>query len=170
MTPECCIYGIREKTETSYFYVGSTKHSAEARFKTHIKDVKRKRHVNKHFQNKVSFVGASNVTVDVLEEVSTQNRFTAEYQWINKLINAGHPLTNRRLNPWPHEVVVPEWTPNKFAHYVFLALLAPEVCEIPENQPLYSACRAVARKIVLSMLKDNKREVLHFLKTGEMPA
>jgi len=164
----CCVYGIRAKNEAVYFYVGSTRHSVTRRFKAHLQDAKTKKHCNKHFQNKVRLLGLGNVVVDTLESVSTQHRFEAEYSWINKLLREGHPLTNHRLSPWPHEV--PELTPAKFARQIFEALLAPEICEIPENQALYSACRQVARKTVLSLLKDNKVEILHFLRTGEMPA
>lgn len=165
----CYIYGIRDQAKAEYFYVGSTGSSVQTRLKSHLSQVCKGRHRNKHFANKVRLLKAENVTIDTLETVTPEERFTVEYRWINKLRSEGHPLTNVRLIPWPHEQQPQEMTPNRISLAIFEALLAPEICEVPENQELYSKLRDIAQKCVKLLLTQHKRELLSFLGSGVMP-
>lgn len=88
------IYGLRAKDSDLYFYIGSTKHSLEHRYKQHVDYTTRGYNKNLHFVNKVSQVGWKNVTADVLVECTEDERFAIEYQWIQSFLSLGHPLTN----------------------------------------------------------------------------
>lgn len=92
------VYGLRVKDEQGYFYVGSTKFDPGARLKAHLYSVKHGSHLNRHFANKVRFVGFSNVVCDTLEETDSLNRWRAEKAWIDKFLADGMKLVNRIHN------------------------------------------------------------------------
>lgn len=92
------IYGIRAKNSDLYFYVGSTKYSAEHRLKQHLDYIRLGHNKNRHFVNKINLVGIENLALDTLEECNELSRWEIEYRWINQLLAGGHPLTNIKLN------------------------------------------------------------------------
>lgn len=90
----CFIYGLRANHSTLYFYIGSTKHTPEQRFKKHISYLRAGYNKNMHFVHAVNKIGIDNVVVDTLAECSANERFKLEYEFINHLKAMGHPLTN----------------------------------------------------------------------------
>lgn len=92
------IYGLREKSSRSYFYVGSSRVGHKIRLASHLSGSRTGKAVNKHLSRKIRQVGAGNVTCEVLEYVDMAERFKREYFWISKLRDEGHRLTNIKLS------------------------------------------------------------------------
>jgi hypothetical protein len=90
----CVVYGLRAQDSELYFYIGSTKFTAEKRLSTHLDYIRLGYNSNRHLCNKVNKVGPENVVVDVLEDTNPLDRWAREEVWIDKLIANGHPLTN----------------------------------------------------------------------------
>lgn len=96
--PQATIYGIRGKDDSLYFYVGSTKYTAEYRFQQHLEQIKGRFNKNRHFVNKAFKVGLDNLVVDTLIKCEPSKQFEIEHEWIECLKALGHPLTNMVYN------------------------------------------------------------------------
>jgi len=92
------IYGIRAKDSKQYFYVGSTKFSAEYRLQQHLDYIRADKNHNRHFVSKIKQVGIENLIIETLEVCNDTNRWQIEDNWIKKLKAEGHKLTNLKLN------------------------------------------------------------------------
>lgn len=95
---ECYIYGLRVMGSPHYFYVGSTQYDPQERLKSHLYDVTKGFHKNRHFCNKVRKAGIDNVVCDVLEVTNSLERWVSEKRWIEQLLAQGHRLVNRIHN------------------------------------------------------------------------
>lgn len=93
------VYGLRSKESNHYFYVGSSRVSAESRVKSHLSAAKSDKGLNKHLSRKIRKIGSENIICDTLEEASIENQFVREYAWITKLRSEGHNLANIKLIP-----------------------------------------------------------------------
>lgn len=93
-TEICYIYGLRDKSDTRYFYVGSTKKLPAQRLREHLDYIRLGYNKNRHLVHKVNKVGVENVVIDALETCTPIDRFDLEYLWLNRLAAEGHPLTN----------------------------------------------------------------------------
>lgn len=88
------IYALRDCGESNPFYVGSTKHSLANRLEAHLYNAKSGKYCNRYLINKINKVGAENVCIELLEEVSASNRFMREYEIIQRYIDDGVQLVN----------------------------------------------------------------------------
>lgn len=88
------IYGLRDKHSNLYFYIGSTKYTADERWEEHQAYVRGGYNKNFHFVNVLNKIGMENVRVDVLHECSSDERFNREYRILALYRALGHPLTN----------------------------------------------------------------------------
>ena len=95
---KAAVYGLREKGQNKYFYVGCTVHNPQSRLRRHIEEAIGDYHSNKHFANKVKKIGADNIVCDILEETLRGQHFAVEKKWIKKLKADGHKLVNKIHN------------------------------------------------------------------------
>lgn len=93
------IYGLKTK-DCEVFYIGSTKHTKEARLKQHADLITTGKHYNKHLANKVLKLGIHNVTAVELETVPIERQFDREHELIQQYIKDGASLTNIVHTPW----------------------------------------------------------------------
>ena len=97
MAGSCYIYGLRPKGG-EVFYVGSTKHDIQDRLKAHLDYIRNGQNNNKYFVNKVNRIGYENIEVVQLEEVTPNDRWIRERDWIQKLLADEVKLVNRIHN------------------------------------------------------------------------
>ncbi len=90
--PMATIYGIQDAE--GLFYIGSTVRHHETRFKQHLSDVARGKHINARFAERVLSSGSRNCSVTVLDVVPECERYEHEYGWIGKVQADGVRLTN----------------------------------------------------------------------------
>ena len=150
------IYGLRKTDEQTYFYVGSTKFSAQHRFRAHMADVRYGTHSNSDFVGKVNEVGQDNVTVDVLEEVPERMRYDSERDWILRLLKEGHRLTNRAyvsFDPYnfsssARAVAFVEMTPERFRMAYDAAHSPPPIAQYPDMQKVSDGVHELLRGMI----------------------
>ena len=92
LTTMATIYAIRDAD--GVFYVGSTIKQADERFNQHLSDVRRGKHVNSRFAERVAASGSVRCSVIILDTIEESRRFECEYEWIAKLQKQGVRLTN----------------------------------------------------------------------------
>lgn len=160
------IYGLRVKGANSPIYIGSTKYTASYRFKSHVRKLWAGNHPNKPLQQLVSVIGIQNLEPYLIECVSGDPR-RREYELINQYRLRGVALLNRILTVSHNAPHTDPLSPFILTRSIILALTAPERCKTPRNQRLYSSLRRVARKYVISLLKDNGPEVLSILRSAD---
>jgi len=155
------IYGLRQTDDTTYFYVGSTKRTAEHRFKAHLAEVRQGTHKNRHFVNKVKSIGEQNIVCDVLQEIPDALRFDIERTWIQRLIDQGHKLVNRMYVDVDPAVFYGslrsdddcwEMTPKEFFEALRMAYSAPPVMDDPDLQWLARALQDCLRSTLETMV------------------
>lgn len=161
------IYGLRRINEQTYFYVGSTRFSADHRFKAHMSDVRLGKHTNRHFVNTVKQTGESNITVDVLQDVDESKRYDAERDWIERLLREGHRLVNRAyvdFDPYgfsggARAVVYTEMTPERFQMAYECAHSPAPVAKDPSMQKISDGLHDVLRVMVDDMIRRFPEQV-----------
>ena len=89
------IYGLRDKSSDKYFYVGSTKHTPQHRWRSHQGQLKCGHHRNESFVRAVQRIGSDNVVCEPLQIVTVTDRWVAERDWVERFIGENHPLVNR---------------------------------------------------------------------------
>lgn len=87
-----CVYALYDPRSPEVIrYVGKTKHCAQARLRSHLKDTE---HTHKaRWLRKLACQGIE-PALKVLEHAAPENLSAVECVWIEKLREAGHPLTN----------------------------------------------------------------------------
>jgi DNA-binding XRE family transcriptional regulator len=86
MTAGCKIYGLRKISTGQYLYVGATMQPPKFRFKHHASSNKQLR---ADFESK-------DIAMDILEVIDHYD-INKEREWVHRLNNEGHPVTNKRL-------------------------------------------------------------------------
>ena len=99
----CAIYGLRDKSKTDYFYIGSTKHSLEHRLSQHLAYTRLGYNKNRHFEHKLNQIGPENIVIELIETTSEEFRYEREHALIREYLDRGVKLTNIKLTP--------EWVP-----------------------------------------------------------
>lgn len=98
------VYGLRAKDSAEYFYIGSTKHSLEHRFKQHLDMIRLGRNNNRHLVNKVNKIGVGNIIIEPIHTCGEVERFDVEYQTIHEYLANGAKLTNVKLSASDFEI------------------------------------------------------------------
>jgi len=168
---EAHIYGLREKGASVFFYIGSTKNSPNKRFRQHLT----KRTVNRHLSNKIKKIGKDCVELIIIEKVDLNQRFSAEYRWIQKYLSEGHPLTNKRLVPAAFEQTLVagekyEGNPAQFCYDMAMLIKGPGKAQFERNQRLLESLYRTAVKVFQSMVDDRWEETCAFLGIESYPA
>lgn len=153
------VYGLREREFAQYFYVGSTKFEVEYRVSQHLYEVEHGTHANAHFLNKVNRIGLSNVVFDILDEVNEEMRYICESDWIDKLLNDGHPLVNWCYNPDRFTRVITEaddpYTPQKLLlGYLTVLDSQPSKAQDSRDQWLLNDLHKIIEDTIRHMLKE----------------
>lgn len=157
----CVIYGLRARDSKTYFYIGSTKFTAEYRLRQHLDYIRTGHQTNRHLAHTVRKIGPDNIVVDVIEEVSPEDRFEREKEIIEAYVRQGNELTNLIYNGYaPYETeddayrsadecldLAIDWVLTKF----------PARAARPQNQPLLSG----VENVLLLMLEKVRTDYSH---------
>lgn len=145
---DCVIYGLKARGAEVYFYVGSSQLSASGRLKQHWYGINR--NGNRRFVHKMRQIGRANVVVDMLELVNPKTRFEREYDWIQRLMAEGHPLTNSivALPVYPVRLLDPQSNERNIRRLRALKLDGPAI-----ERRYGPAIREAAEALLIEALK-----------------
>jgi hypothetical protein len=93
----CLVYGLKSEAGGQFYYVGQTRSQPETRLKQHIKQIEKDTRAGlrlsmaQQWLRNVLIVGRSPI-IEVIDHDGVWD--TSEAVWIDRLIAAGHPLTN----------------------------------------------------------------------------
>lgn len=142
--PRAEIYGLRAHDSGKYFYVGVTCYRASERLTSHLCDVRRGTHSNKHFTNKVLQVGEDNVVLDVLERPLLAVRWQRESFWIKERLAVGDKLVNRIHN----DLYIEPGRNIEDSRVIIREFLdAPPVLRSPKMEEVYKLVYELARSV-----------------------
>jgi len=159
------IYGLRAKDSDQYFYIGSTRHTANRRLSGHLSAIRHGTKRNRHFVNKANKVGLDNIVVDVLEETTREQQFEREKWWIQDMLAQGVNLVNRvyvDIHP-PHKEEQPPLTEEKWLQalqfYVDYKQGRKGHAKNPEDEGIYQALSSALFLIIDQKIGLNDNSV-----------
>jgi hypothetical protein len=171
------IYGIREQYTDAYFYIGSTRHNPQDRFRHHLYQVAAGKHANRYFQNKVRKIGVDRVCMDIIKEVSDRDRWRIERDYIERYVANGCNLVNRIYNGVNFEISdyrfdfeeepLTRLTPDRFWRGYEITRLPPGKCWIAPLQDVYEGLHELTKGLIDSLLERYPQEAAEKFGTYE---